>query len=131
MDNRWQNIQGQRPYKLRKQDLAGLARLIVAILRRRGSAGVAVRGGVEVAILHDTAGHSLIVHKDDWSKILPLIQDGSFNSLLTPIAPKVGYLRRKEAYSEPILDRADIFLYERILSTLRGLFTEAFPTSNL
>lgn len=95
--------------------MEGLARLIVAVLRRRGTAGTAQRSGVEVVVLQDKEGRSLVVQKDDWAKILPFIQDGSFNSFLTPLA---------------LLDRADSFLYQRVLLTLRGLFPEPFPTSN-
>lgn len=130
VDERLAEIRGRRPGKLRQQDLDPLARMIIAVLRKRGTAGVGLRGGVEVAILSDNKG-TLTILKDDWALILPFLQDGTFNPLIVPAAARFGYQNSSTAYAESVIDRADRFLFNRIHKVLRGLFTETYPTSNL
>lgn len=120
MDTRLFNIRGRRPGLLRQQDLDQLARMIVAVLRKRGTAGVGVFNGAEVAILSDTEGGVAVILKEDWARILPYIQDGTFSPLLFPVAT-----------NESAVDPIGEGIRKRVLSVLQGLFPLAYPTSNL
>lgn len=131
MDNRLLEIYGQRPSPLRQDDLGLLARMMIAVIRGRGTVGYARRSGVGVVVLHDNEDRKFTVLRDDWRKIMPFIQDGTFSPAVTPAAPRVGYASPEVAYGESVLDRADRFLYDRIVNTLSPLFPEAFPTSNI
>lgn len=76
-----------------------------------------------------------MVLKQDWLLIYPYVQELFFEPQLFPTEARVGYLHPPLARSEPLADRADAqtpaSLYQRILATLKPLFPEAFPTSNL
>lgn len=127
MDSRLFRVDGRRILRLRREDLPELARAIIAVVRRRARAGVFRVSDVGVVELQGL-GVSVLVHGTDWQRILPYVQDESFNTQLNPAGPSVGYLDPDIAYGEPILDRADLQLYNRIYGILRGLFTETYPT---
>ena len=123
-------IGGQRLARLYVKDLPRLARGIVAVIRNRAHARAHVARNVPfVRIKSDE--HDILVMKEDWEKILPYIQDGTFNPMVVPRNPQVGYLDFRIAYGEPVLDHADRRLFEAILGTLQLLFTERFPTSDI
>jgi hypothetical protein len=60
----------------------------------------------------------------DWGRILPYLEDGSFEPSLYPLG---GAYRTGSTASPTGLDP----LYVRILGVLQMLFPDAYPTSNL
>lgn len=70
----------------------------------------------------------VLILRSDWDKILPLVQEGAFDPLVDPVESGVAYSDPKIAYNEPVLDRADRRLYNRIVGSLYDLFPETFPT---
>lgn len=127
MDNRLFHVDGRKILRLRQEDLPELARAIIAVVRRRARAGFFRVQDVDVVELQGV-GVSALVQGADWARILPYLQDESFNTLLTPAAATFGYNDPDIAFGEPILDRADLQLYHRVHGTLQGLFTETYPT---
>lgn len=127
VDNRLFYVDGRRLVRLRKEDLPELARTIIAVIRKRAHAGVARVKNVDYVEIHGTGAKALVL-KSDWELILPYLQDESFNPYVVPVAPPVKPIDLQVAYDEPILDRADKPLYERIVGVLQGLFPQSFPT---
>ena len=76
-------------------------------------------------------GFDVSILGSDWQKIMPYIQDGTFNPTLVPTAPQTGYLNPNIQYDSATLDDRDQLFYERVLHILQGLFPEDYPTSNL
>jgi hypothetical protein len=124
MDARLQLIHGQRPYLLRREDLSVLARAIVGISIGRVRAHTDFRASIPVVLL-EGYGLRLLVRKEDWDKILPLLKE----PLLYPDPKTTGY--RRYAYSHTRRDAPeetrDAPLYTRILNALSQIFTESFP----
>lgn len=127
MDTRLFYVDGRRLARLRKEDLPELSRAIIAVVRERARAGVVRVKNVDYIEIVGT-GYSALVLKSDWEKILPFVQDESFNPAIYPAEPPGRYLDQDVAYNEPVLDRADRMLYARIVGILGTLFTEGFPT---
>ncbi len=73
----------------------------------------------------------VVVLREDWELILPSIEDGTISPIRTPTSGRFGYLHPPTVFDEPLLDQTDPRMYERILHTLRGLFPEEYPTSDL
>lgn len=127
VDTRLFLVADRRVVRLRQEDLPELARAIVAVIRKRATAGVARVKNVDFIEIHGQGAHALVL-RSDWEKLLPSIQNETFNTQASPVEPPGRYLDQKIAYSEPILDRADHLLYQRIVGVLRGFVTETFPT---
>lgn len=126
VDNRLFYVDDRRVVRLRKEDLPKLARAMVAVIRGRARAGVARVKNVDFIELKGPAADVLVI-RSDWEKILPFVQDETFNTQVSPVEPPGRYLDPQVAYSEPILDRADRLLYNRIVGVLTGFVTETFP----
>jgi len=127
VDNRLFYVDGRRIVRLRKEDLPELARALIAVIRKRARAGVARVKNVDYIEMVGPDTHVFVL-RSDWERIYPFVQDESLNTLVAPAEPPGRYSDPQVAYSEPILDRADRKLYDRILGILLGLFTEEFPT---
>jgi hypothetical protein len=128
VDNRLFYVDGRRLVRLRKEDLPELTRVLIAVIRKRARAGVARVKNVDYVELVGQGANALVL-RSDWELILPFVQDESFNTLFAPVEPPVRYLEPVVAYNEPILDRADRFLYGRILGILTGLFPDSTPVA--
>lgn len=126
----YNNVVGERPHRLRKSDLPIVAVAIIAIVRQQGVARSGVFKNVPYVRLSGQ-GFDLSVLGEDWEKILPFIQDGTFNPSLVPVAAVAGYLHPEEQNNVATLDVRDRLFYERVLYTLQGLFPDDYPTSNL
>jgi hypothetical protein len=121
MDQRLSRIHGIRPHRLLKGDLPALAKAMVSYMRKEAK--------VETFFVKDVAcvyfsgvGVSTLVRSDDWAKVLPFLEDGTFDSKLTPVVSV------RTNYNES--DLADIYssdMYHRILRTLDPLFPVSFP----
>lgn len=120
----------QRLERIRRDDLPILARTLIAVIRQRGKVRpFTIKGKSLVELTSDEA--SLVIMREDWVLIEPFLIDGSFEPLQNPSNPRVGYSSQLIAYGESIIDRADVFLYERIIGLLGQVFTESYPTSDL
>lgn len=129
MDNRLFQITS-RPAELRRQDLPLVARALVALFRRQASVQTGfVRNIGYVRI--KASDFSVQILASDWAKILPHIQDESFNQVVTKAQVDSVYIDPLVAHASPLIDRTDREYYLRVLYTLQGLFPKAYPTSNL
>lgn len=129
VDSRLFRIGGRRIVRLRKEDLPELARAIVAVtrIRARARAGVVTVANVKyVEIVGKNV--DVLVPAEDWKRILPYVQDESFNPVIFPSRQASQPLDPQIAFDELLLDHADRPLFERTLGILTGLFTETFPT---
>jgi hypothetical protein len=120
----------QRLERIRRDDLPILTRTLIAVIRQRGKArSFTLKGKSLVELTSEEA--SIVIMREDWLLIEPFLIDGSFEPLVNPSNPRVGYGNQLVAYGESVIDRADVFLYERIIGLLGQIFTEAYPTSDL
>lgn len=130
MDERLFEIGGQRPGRLREQDLPSLAFLILEVLQKQGSAGVRRRNGTEVVVLTGTGGRTMTVLGDEWALVIPHVRDGFFNPNVYPASSGFGY--SETHVIEGVLDSRYRPLYLRILGVLQALFgSTSYPVSNL
>lgn len=143
MDIRLQRRKGRRFHKLRSDDLEELARAIVLVSRKRGTIGVNRYRNIDYIELVTTEGFVQVL-REDWVKILPYLQDGSFSQgtfpadvqtgLVSYSTGSFGLVQRLNAGTtaggEIQTGRGDRNLYLRILSILRGIFTDEFPTQD-
>jgi hypothetical protein len=121
---------GKRPSRLMYSDLPVVARAIISIIRKQGTAKVVSRYGLHYVQLVGR-DFNLVILMEDWEKILPYIREGSFNSTIFPIGYEVCYSDPSSHYDSATLDEADKLFYERTLYILQGLFQEDYPTSDL
>jgi hypothetical protein len=129
VDTRLYSILQRRPKRLRQQDLPPVAKAIVAVIRKKSRASVGVHQNLSYVWLRgDDPG--VVVLKEDWEKILPYIEDGTFDPTQTPV-PRVVPLDPNVMYDEATIDLQDSYLYSRVLVVLRQLFPEKYPTSDL
>jgi len=118
-----------RARRLTQSDLSLVARGLTAAILKRGVA--APRGnrhnkGVELIL---GTGETLVILKEDWAKIWPFIEDGTFNPQVIPTKPR-GAVARFPGTEAGQVDLRAAGLYQRILDTLTPLFPE-YPTSDL
>lgn len=113
------------------------------VVRQRGRIGIARDHNLSIVELVTPEGMTHVL-KEDWAKILPYFQDGTFDRLGLPIDQNVGLAALppgsvgvtfhlnagKTARGEINTARGDELFYSRILGILRGLFTEEFPTQD-
>lgn len=121
---------GERPHHLLRTDLPVVARAIVAVVRKQGHARAGVLRQVPYVRLLGR-DFDLSILGSDWEKILPYIQDGTFDPIIVPASPQTGYLSPDTQYDSATLDDRDSLFYERVLRILQGLFPGDYPTSNL
>jgi len=127
VDNRLFNIE-TRPGQLRRQDLPLVARALVAAFRRRALVKVGrIRDLGYVRI--EAPGYHVQILESDWSKILPYIQDGTFNQFLFKSQVDSVWLDPNTQHASSIIDFTDKQYYLKVLGILQGLFPVAYPTS--
>lgn len=127
MDNRLYKIE-TRPGRLRQQDLPLVARALISVFRRQAEVKVGFTKNVKWVRLEAKDFHVQILG-EDWAKILPYIQDDSFNQLVVKSQIDSVYIDPNTAHASAIIDHTDRQYYLRVLQTLQGLFPEAYPTS--
>ena len=79
--------------------------------------------------LSSSAGEEVAVLREDWVKVAPFIEDGTFDPMLFPYKIR-GVVPRHPNTSSPLVDVRAKGLYDRILGVLTPLFPEV-PTSDL
>ena len=127
MDQRLFYIAGQRPERLTRRDTPELAKAMTAYFRRQASVTKGVLNSVPYVRLFNPGQFSVVVRWDDWIKIIPYLSDGSFDTTIVP-EPSWCFLHPNRVYDASVVDLTDP-LYNRILTTLNGIFTVEFPTS--
>lgn len=129
MDTRLYSILDRRPKRLRRQDLPPVAKAIVSFIRKQSHASVGVSQNLAYVWLRGN-DPGVVVLKEDWEKILPYIEDGTFSPTQLPV-PRICPLDPRVTYDDATLDWQDAYLYKRVLVVLQGLFPEEYPTSDL
>lgn len=128
MDSRLFFVGRQRVAPLRVDDLPQVARAIVGYTRRRTQLQTGRVADVGFVRFRTSGEADVLVLESDWRRIMPFVQGEDFNTQLAPAELTGQFGDRAGAFSEPVLDRADRKLYDRILGVLSGLFTQAYPT---
>jgi len=119
-----------RPGNLRRQDLPILARALVAVLLRQGRAKTGTSRNLQYVRLETPEGNVQVL-ASDWAKIMPYLQDDSFNQTVFKSQMDTVWLDPLTAHAPSIIDRTDRQYYLRVLNTLQGLFPVEYPTSSL
>ncbi len=127
MDNRLFNIE-TRPGHLRQQDLPLVARALVAAFRQQAVVKTGRTKNVGYVRIEMSDCHVQILAAD-WAKILPYIQNDTFNQVIVKSQIDSVFLDPVTAHASPLIDRTDRQYYLRVLGILQGLFPEAYPTS--
>lgn len=128
MDSRLFTIDGLRAGRIRREDLPLLARSIVGVSRGKGVLTAGRVRGVGYARLKGK-DFDIIVVKEDWIKVEPLVRDGTFTTTDTPKFPPGAYLDPNLSRSLSMIDGPDRFYYLHVLGQLWVLFQDAWPTA--
>lgn len=129
MDQRLLSANGLRPHRITRNEVPALARAIVACMR--GMAAVdkhIVQDTACIRLHNEAAGINILVRADDWSKVIPYLKDGSFDTNLYPIVEQT-VLNPNTRFDPSVLEVQDPELYNRVLVVLRKLFTVEFPSN--
>ena len=126
VDERLFFLRGRRLARLRVVDLPDVARAIVAHTRGHAKSAQYERRGVSFVRIVGI-GVNVVVLIEDWKKIVPYLQDGTFNPAVVPVARSFASSASEATHAH--INDPDFF--NRILRTLLGLFPNDFPTSNL
>lgn len=118
MDSRLFLLNGQRVSRLRKVDVPLVARAIVAVYRRRASVGTGTIHGIRYVRIWDD-GSSVVIMREDWVLIQPLIQNGALDPAQFPVNTHAGQNR---TFSSLVVDLTDKELYDSVLGALTPLF---------
>lgn len=118
-----------RARRLTQSDLPLVARSLTAVIRRRGGATSCLNRHSRAVELILGSGEKVVILKEDWEKIWPFIEDGTFNPQVIPTSPRGIVPRFPNSIPEQLDWRAS-GLYQLILNTLTPLFPE-IPTSDL
>lgn len=127
VDNRLFKIE-TRPGYQRQQDLPLLARALVAVFRKRGQAKIGIKKNVRFVRLETPEFHVQLL-ASDWAKIMPYIEDESFNQVVVKSQIDSVWIDSLTAHATALVIRTDQQYYLRILTVLQGLFPTAYPTS--
>ncbi len=127
MDNRLFKIETRPGHQL-QQDLPLLARALVAVFKKRGQAKIGVKKNVRFVRLETPEFHVQLL-ASDWAKIMPYIEDESFNQVVVKSQIDSVWVDPVSAHATALISRTDQQYYLRILGILQGLFPTAFPTS--
>ena len=129
VDARLQLVDGKRLTRLRQEDLPDVAKAICGY--ERGLVRAERSFQRQVAFFRFTArGLDVVVLASDYAKILPYVQDGTFDPIQYPPP------QRAEASPDldpevSRIDQWDPVFYTRVYGLLRALFPESYPISNL
>ena len=128
MDARLWSIFGHRAETLKQPDVPNLARAIVAYMRRLD---ITLHAGQTCNVAYvlfqgERNSFQVLVRGDDWSKIVPFLQDGTFDPPSEPLLPW-----RNGVVNLSNVDIFDPYYYGKVLGVLNGLFPQGFPTSYL
>ena len=109
-----------------------MAKAIISVIRKQAKASTGVYQGLGYVWLKGQDS-DVVVLKEDWGKILPYVEDGSFSPQQVPAAgtQPAGYIYPNRHYDDSTLDQRDPYLYSRALHILQGLFPEEYPESEL
>ena len=129
VDNRLFKIE-IRPGNLRQQDLPLVARALVALFRKQAVVKTGTVKNISYVRIEAVEFHVQIL-AEDWAKILPYIQDDSFNQEVVKTQIDSVWVDPLVAHATQFIDRTDRQYYLRILQVLQGLFPTAYPTSQL
>lgn len=125
MDNRLAKIATIRPGRIRQQDIPDLASALVGYWKGWGTVDASVSKNVTYVRLHGR-GFDVLVTREDWAKILGLLQDGTLGMFPSPPTNDRTEIPVGRDFGDPVL-------YNWTLATLSLAFTDAevYPTQPL
>lgn len=127
VDNGLRRVQGRRVLtQLLEMDLPELARSLTSVIRGHAKACVVRVGGSWYVEINGT-GQATLVPREDWKRILPLIEDGTLSTQVLPVESAVRSLDAVVRLSASTVDYRDP-LYQRVYGTLIQLFKQRVPT---
>jgi hypothetical protein len=129
VDNRLFKIE-TRPGPQLRQDLPILARALVAVFRKKGQAKIGRTKNLGWVRLETPEFHVQVL-ASDWAKILPYIEDETFNQAIVKSQIDSVWIDPLTSHAPPLIDRTDRQYYLRVLGILQQLFPTAYPTSDL
>ena len=115
-----------RARRLTREDLPLVSRALTAAILGTGAAIPRLTRHNKAVELVLGTGETVVVLKEDWEKIWPFIEDGTFNPQVIPTRPRGVVLRSPGDGTN--LNWKSTGLYSLILSTLTPLFPE-YPTN--
>lgn len=129
MDARLSRYLDGRLINLRRSDVPLVAKAIVGHVRGQYQA---TRNFVHNTGIVRIWGSDLdvVVREEDWAKIVPYLQDGSFNPQILPTNP-IHNSSSKVRMDPATMDQDDPEFYQRVLGVLESLFPDDYPTSDL
>lgn len=125
VDERLSHFNGNRPERLTRRELPGLAQAIVACARKRASVERLMAREVPCIWLHGD-GINVLVRGEDWSRLIPYLLDGTFDVAFYPVLETFVALPNTH-YDPSVVGLRDEELYSRVLNVLSQLFTVEFP----
>jgi hypothetical protein len=111
-------------------DIPALALAITAALRGGAQPQVQSPKNERYVRIVCPVGPDVSVRSEDWARILPLLQDGTFNPLLVPVEAGFKEFDSVTRFSASLLKSRDP-LYRRVLFYLSEIFPEKVPTSEV
>lgn len=125
MDNRLAKIATIRPGRIRQQDIPDLASALVGYWKGLGTVDASVSKNVAYVRLHGKS-FDVLVTREDWSRILGLLQDGTLGAFSSPTRNDLTEIQVAPDFGDPAL-------YNRTLATLLLVFAdaEAYPVQNV
>lgn len=130
VDARLQFVDGRRLSRLRQEDLHDVAAAIVGYERKIVQAERVF--AKQVAYYRFKAkGFVCLVLATDFAKILPFIQDGTFDPRQYPPPHFVNTGNPLINPDLSTIDQWDPVFFSRVYGQLRALFPDSYPTSNL
>lgn len=125
MDSRLYNIP-LRPGTPRAQDLPLLARAILAVFKGQAKTKTGWTKNLGYVRI-EAKDFQVQLLAQDWGKILPYIQSGDFDQVVTKAQMDALYLDTTIVNDSSLIDQQNRQYYLKILYTLQSLFPEAYP----
>lgn len=131
MDNSLKRRDGQRrlPKEVLDVDLSDLAWTITAYVRGRARVRVQTPKNVKYVQIYTSTGPDVMVRAEHWEKILPFLQDGTFNPQIVPVEAPSRALDAGTRLSVSTTKASDP-LYKRVLFYLSQTFTTTVPSGD-
>lgn len=131
VDSRQFFMKGQRPARLRRDDVPLLVRGLIAVLRKRAKFGAGQNHGLSCVRIWDGGNCNLVILEEDWKLIFPFIADGTLDPLVNRQTFSVAHLHPNTSFQESVLDQADRPLYDYMVGLLTPLFPLEWPKSSI
>lgn len=129
MDNGLKRRDGQKrlPKEVLDVDLPDIAWAITSYVRGNAIVRVSTPKNVKYVRIVTKSGPDVMIRAEHWEKILPLLQDGTFNPLIVPVEAGFKGIDASTRLTSSTTKVNDP-LYKRVLFYLSQVFTTTAPT---